>query len=791
MKLLFLFLPIITVLLILSCSSSDQTRKPVDTEVSNPDDTIDGDERPDLDNPNQPATISESYISVAQPNPPKKPEPVNMESCPEGWEKKEIVNEGNLLARYCEPAATEQSCPEGEMPLLGKGCSPVGNPCPEGDFHDVQKDGVIRVSAGESLEDAIGKAPTGSTILLGKGIFEGGFFLENMELTIIGACAEKTIITESSSDDSIIKLGKKAKLNLGNLTIKDLSVDMHGDSVLHIDSSIIKNSSKPSVLIDAESTLTAERVFIDGSETDCIDAIYGGNIRLKEVTLKNCGTNGIALCDGSENCFSDLKAENLLISQCGERGIALRDGSTLELTGAVIEKAVRGGILLSGPADVVGVAQFTLKDVVVREIGTTEKNQKMGYGIAVVDAAFGSFENLVISDVRMFGLSVLGDSLFRGFPYATLKNGVITNVKAQKSDGILGRGFSVEYSGYVEAEKLLIHNVKTVGLLIIGREDAGPPATLKGKDIIVEKVDFQDSDQSDGEGIVLFENATAELQRVSVRDARTFGILVSVEEPPISEGYRTLFKAEDLEVSSTKPDKNGIKGVGVGIFRNSEVDIKRALVKDNCHVGFFVSSTEERSDVSVEDLLVTGTKATLETKSNGLGAAFQLNTKIHTRRMAAVDNRSLGIFITGSSEVEGSDISVSKNKIRECYESGCPELADLPMGYGIGIYDGATVKLADTEFIGNNTGIDLSGATLLAGEECSETGKGKKPSCLRFIENNVGLNAWNLPEGYDLDSELKKAVFYENGTNVTKEEQEPPAPIELGSFENDPTDPFF
>jgi len=134
--------------------------------------------------------------------------PIAIAPCPEGWREVDDGSGVTTCDPYPEGGALE--CPAGQAHFPGEpGCTPVGAPCPAGDFSAtlpadrnvvyVQPGGTGDGSSptspyGGFTDFGLGGLPTGTVVALSRGTHPGPVRLAR-GVALWGACAGETILT--------------------------------------------------------------------------------------------------------------------------------------------------------------------------------------------------------------------------------------------------------------------------------------------------------------------------------------------------------------------------------------------------------------------------------------------------------------------------------------------------------------------------------------------------------------------------------------------------------------------
>ncbi|HOW50985.1 MAG TPA: right-handed parallel beta-helix repeat-containing protein [bacterium] len=687
-------------------------------------------------------------LGLTPPAAPMPPAPVDWGLCPDGWEAAEDAGH-----HYCLPLVAAD-CPAGTLPVVGEAdCVQL---CEEYEPPDGAT--VVDVAAGDDLQNTIDAAPDGAVIRIAAGSY-APVTLNGRNLTLIGACPGETA--------------------LDGITIEGGAVTMTGITV--------RDAVGWGVMVAGEGSLTATRLHIVGNDEDASGGIFldgAATATLHDSSIENALHVGIRLCTAEvAGCAATLTANRLLVRGVTSdatvdrgKGIEFNDGAQGELTEALVENCTYGGISANGPESGTGVT-LTADLLVVRGTRSSPNSGKWGYGIAAIDRTALTLNRTLVDGNRAFGIAAMGIEGTQ-LGTATLTDVIISDTQAQVADGYPARGLDLDYALTAELERVAVLRSTNVGVMLMGPLSGEPSLTVTGRDITVAGTVEDPFGLIDGHGIVLLNETDVTLDRILIENNRTFGLLVSVYE----EGdYTTRLTATDLTVRGTRPQAlDESAGIGIGIYRHAEVSFARVLVEHNRTAGVLVYGAEESvcdTMLTAKDLTVRDTAGQAADGEHGIGIALQYGVVATMERVQVEDNRMYGIMAFGKNSCGGPMLALAEALVadtlpRDCLlrPEDCPFAPGVPIAHGLGVYADATVTVERVQFSGNANGLDLSDATVYSVDSCDEL-------CAAFVTNSVAVNAWDLPDGYEVSASLGRVCGTDNDTMYSGDAAPIPDPL--------------
>jgi hypothetical protein len=237
--------------------------------------------------------------------------------------------------------------------------------------------------------------------------------------------------------------------------------------------------------VQQSARLVADRVLIDGSREIGARVGTGSELVLTDVVVRDTASQEV---DGE-----------------GGFGIAIEDGSRLEARRVVVVESRTAGI--SGIAD----AEIVLSDVVVRDSLPRERDGGYGRGITITEGSSLEGQSIVISDNLEVGLGAFDGSAM------DVADVLVRGTDSQESDGLFGRGVSVEDGSTFSVTRMLVVDNHELGIAADG-------GILSLNDVVIRRMLPRRSDMSFGYGIGAQYGSMITGSRIIVEDALEIGI---------------------------------------------------------------------------------------------------------------------------------------------------------------------------------------------------------------------------------------------------------------------------
>jgi hypothetical protein len=449
------------------------------------------------------------------PDPPAPPAIPDATPCAPGFE--EVAPDGARNFPICR--ALESSCAAGEVHFLGDAaCSPAGGRCPAGDYADPLPAGdVLYVRAGAaspgdgslgapfpSITDAIGRAAPGSVIAVAKGVYDEAVTVDR-DVHLAGACRETIVRGPVARMRAVIGVAASA-------TVASLRIEPMGSIGLVVEPSAY------ATIRDVEVSRVPTGIAVLG--TADID-----RAAVLDVTLAGVRVDGRASLD---QVVVDGGADGVDVA-----GIAEINGlRATDLTADALE-ASGGSITVVGFA-ARGVARgIDVLDGAVAEVSAFDIGAASEFAIRARSSDL-SVEDGMVLECRE-GIRVVGSA-------ATIADTWI--------DGSSNENFIAEQASVANLERVVLSGTSKFGIHVVRSR-----ATLRD-------VRIRDNllDRSDGEGIVLFGEASIDAARVAIERVGDFGIHA------LDGGGASDVVLEDVAITDVAPTAENAYGIAFGDY---------------------------------------------------------------------------------------------------------------------------------------------------------------------------------------------------------------------------------
>ncbi len=594
---------------------------------------------------------------IAMPEAPMLPSPVDMGSCPEGWEPTDLSG-----VTACQPWAPDTpDCLAPAVRFPGQAaCADVGaDVCVDGFPTDVSGTRVVYVDAGATSGDGSMAAPfatiaeatavaaSGETIALAPGVY-----LEDVALpdgvSLQGACASTTIIESAEGPLSSATVVAGDGSALADLTLR---------------------GPRPGLRLDGVSA-AASRLRIEAQHLG-VAIIHGGHLDGEDLAIvgtRGSPGGGLFLLSGSS-----ATVDGAYLDDNQTFGVGVGDfGSMLTLRHAVIRRTalvdmLGVGVAVSGPATVVieeseisenstgGVTaqdgMITLRSVVIRD---TEAGPDglLGAGIVATGGATVDIERSLVARNTSGALSLLGlrthltgrDVVLLDTLSPTMGEGLVAGIGL-----ILGDGSTAELT------RTLVDGAEGLGVSVSGLD-----SHLDATDLTVRNISPRPVDMAAGRGVDVEREASANLTRLLVEDVYGSALLAAEVGTSITLTDTTLRRVRsDLRTRST--------GRGLTMQFGGTVEASRLAIEDTRDVGILaygegvmLHATDLSIDRTAERECAVDTCMDFRS-GNGITASDGAIADIQSFRIA--DSNLVGLQIARGSRVTARDGLVTRNAV--------------------------------------------------------------------------------------------------------------------------------
>jgi len=402
-----------------------------------------------------------------------------------------------------------------------------------------------------------------------------------------------------------------------------------------------------------------------------------------------------------------LDADRLLVRDNRETGIDLDSSARLDLRDVIVADTQLDGMGGGGSgASSAGDANLSVTRGLFsgnRQFGVLANNGELAFtdvrvrntlGTATDDDGTGILGN-DSSDITLERVVVEGNRVSgigaRGGTLSLTDVAVLSTIP-EVADGTGGNGLSLFEGATATADRVLVDDNATVGMSV-----AGMGTRLDGRDVVVRDTQL-DSSGGRGYGLLATSAGTMTLERVALSRNHTQGAGV----------VGATMELTDAVIEDTLPDAEMRLGEGGGTQGGGTLRMTRAIVRRNLRSGLYAFGDDSR--IELTDVLVAETDSELMTGLTGLGLVIQIGASGALSRVLFDANRHLGMAVSHSGTVvTASDIVVRDTaSIRGDQLSG--RGVNLQTGASLTIERVAIERCRDTGFsvFGDDTTLTLS-----------------------------------------------------------------------------------
>ena len=320
------------------------------------------------------------------------------------------------------------------------------------------------------------------------------------------------------------------------------------------------------------------------------------------------------------------------------RGIALEVGARATVARTTIEGSREASVTAAGAG-----VEIDLTDVVLRDNLGVEATGFAGDGAIVQEGARMGAERLWIEAVRGTGLFVLDGAT------ATVADVTIAETQSHRSDGMFGRGISVQGAQLI-GQRVAIVRARDVGVF-----SDGTAAVVRLEDLVVRDTQVRDADGTWGRGVHVQFGGHVALTR-AVLDANHDAAAGAAHEG-------TILELVDVALTRTEAETTGEFGRGLNVGLGARVTGARVRVAGNRDGS--VLAFHAGTDISLTDVVVTETlpRACVADgcapAGNGVGAYIDAHVRLD--RFEISHNALCGVQLARGGTVDLADGDVASN----------------------------------------------------------------------------------------------------------------------------------
>jgi hypothetical protein len=325
-------------------------------------------------------------------------------------------------------------------------------------------------------------------------------------------------------------------------------------------------------------------------------------------------------------------------------GLWAHEGTTLALNRAVLDQNHDAGLLVSPGAE------LAASDVQVRRTrSAAQGDTARGLGLEMIGGggASASCERCLFEENQTVGM-ILDDGVA-----VNLVDTVVRGTLPRQSDQFGGLGVVVTNAAQLRVERVRLEDNRGTALFAAheGTEVRGSDLTVTGT-----RANEPGPLRLFGRAMDVQEGAAAGLERVRFEDNETSALLLS--------GGTATF--EDLTVASTRVDPERERfGRGIIAQRGSELTVRTGHLFANREVGVYVSgSTASLQDFRVEGTSTVGCSGDDCTGlATGIGLGVYRDSDVDMSQFLLSENELIGIHLAAGGVLDATDGKVAKSRI--------------------------------------------------------------------------------------------------------------------------------
>jgi len=385
-------------------------------------------------------------------------------------------------------------------------------------------------------------------------------------------------IPEINGDELVLKAGcyKGCLTVSGNFSVKGAG---SAETVI-----ICEDKDAEAVItVEKNSRVNVEKVTLQGL-TRGVFAQEKSVVFIRETAISKCTKGGINICGGESDCESELSIEGSVVRNIiPEKGTEISYGVSMGPGKIAIKNSIISGFNSFGLAlwgeDILENIVAEIENTVIADVygGIREYEGHAVY-------AEGSVKlNITKSEIKNSAASFIYFSASEQGAFLKIKDLTLKNIlETGKEQG----GIVLEGSATVEMERVSINNSRGNGIFSNG-------SVITANDITIDSV-FSDGYDNNGFGVMLFDGATSNFNRILINNSQIAAVLMD---------GKTSAEMENFQIFQTRSDPHLFEfGVGVAVQEGSEMIMKNGVIDGNRESGIMaVNGKVELHNVEIKN----------------------------------------------------------------------------------------------------------------------------------------------------------------------------------------------
>lgn len=638
--------------------------------------------------------------------------------CPPGFlvDELAVVPKGQLPPCLPDP----KDCGTDPWPMLSDPASAVYVSADTGDDAGTgSKDKPLK-TIGKAMKIA-GESKDIKDIAVAAGVYKESLKIDK-NVAITGRCAAMVRIVGDAGQPVASVTGPNPK----HVFIRQLHLTGNGTGIavtgapsqVKLHNTLIDKVAVAAIRVEGPSTLLLSGGVISGiSPSNAgyfgrgIEALQGAQVTLADVRISKSHELGVFVNDIGTQLFAQSLLIDGTLAQAADlqagRGIGVQNGAHAALSDVRLSGNHETGLFVSDKGTTIDVNGLLVDGTLSADI-----DKQYGIGLMVYEGAQATLQAVRLTGNREIGLLVSG----AGSKVSGL-HVLIDGTQARLSDKKFGRGIDVLKGG-----RLTLLDARISGNRDVGISLNGTFSKLTATRLLIDGTLAQQSDKQTGRGLSVQFGVDAVLQNVRLSGNRELGLLVA--------GFSS-FVASDLLVDGTlAQESDGQFGWGMGALGGARVTLRDTRLSANREVGLALDG----QDVVLHGtrLIVDGTLPLQADQHGGRGMSVQLGAHVVLRNARLSNNREMGLFVAGAdATLDASGLLV---------DGTLSQASDGHFGRGIGVQDGANLRLAGARVVANRE----SGMSVMFSAVVALVGVTVDATAPADIDQSGGSGVWML-----------------------------------------------
>lgn len=637
--------------------------------------------------------------------------------CPPGFvvDDKALVANGHLPPCLPDPAA----CGAGPWPDMKLHPNPLYVSADTGDdAANGDKDHPFK-----TIGKAVKIVKTSQYVAVAAGTYNESLTLD-ADAYITGRCAAMVHVVGALGVPVVLVTGEKANKIVGisgvHFSGKGTGIRVAGTpSLVLLREVMVEGVAVAGLSVGVASSVSFLHSLIvgtlpssDGVFGRGVEALHGAHLTLTDVRISGSRELGVLVSDEGTSLSAKAVLIDGTLAQASDgqagRGIGVQNGAHATLIDTRLSGNRETGLYVGGSA-----TTLAANGLLIDGTRSAEIDNQYGIGMAVNDGA-----QVTMQDVRLSGNREVGLLLSHTNSKIEALHLLVDGTLPRQSDNKFGRGINV-----LKGATLTLVDARLSGNRGVGLSLSGANIALQATRLLIDSTLPQQNSKENGRGLSVQFGAKVKLQNVRLTGNRELGLLVA--------GEATSLDASDLLVDGTLAQQSDQQfGWGIAVLPGAQVTLRDTRLSANQEVGLVIDG--DGIALSATRLVVDGTLPSALNQQSGRGINQQLGAHAVLQDVRLSGNREMGLFVGGAgTALEASGLLV---------DGTFSQASDGHFGRGVGVQDGATVRLQAAKLIGNRE----SGMSVMFSAVANLIGVTVDATAAAGIDHTGGSGLWLL-----------------------------------------------